>query len=125
MGVYGSSQPLEVFASAARTAAHNSADFASRNCRGLHLIIDATAAVASPGVTFTIQGKDPVSGVYYTLLTSAAITGTGTTVLRVYPGCVAAANTIANDALPGTWRVAVTVADADSLTYSVGAWLIP
>lgn len=114
-----------IFASAARTAAVDSADQTNYNGKGLHLVIDATVAPATPSVTFTIQGKDVVSGKYYTILASAAVTGVSTTVLKVYPGLTAAGNLVASDVLPRTWRVSVTVADADSLTYSVGASIIP
>jgi hypothetical protein len=102
-----------VFASAARTATPTAFDGSNLSGRGLHLIIDATASSGSPSVVFTIQGKDPVSGKFYTILASAAITGTGTTVLRVYPGLTAAANTVANDVLPKTWRVIATHGNAD------------
>ncbi len=93
--------------------------------RGIEVIVDATAAAATPSVVFTLQGKDLTSGKYYTILASAAITGTGTTVLRVFPGATAAANTVANAQLPAVWRVSVAAGDADSLTYSVGANLLP
>ena len=115
---------LVLLESAARTAAVNVDDQANLAAVGLILVIDCTAVTATPGVTFTIQGKDPASGKYYTILASAAITGAGTTVLRVHPELTAAANTIAKDILPRTWRVAVTVADTDSATYSLGAILI-
>lgn len=113
--------PITLFASAARTASANSADFGNEGYRGVHVVIDATAATATPSVVFTIEGKDPVSGKYYTILASAAVTGISTTVLRVFPGATAAANTVANDGIPGTWRVTATAADADSITYSVAA----
>lgn len=112
------------FASAARTASANSADVTNYNSRGVHVVIDVTAITATPSVTFTIQGKDALSGAYYTVLASAAITGVGTTALRVYPALTAAANTVANDVLPRTWRVAAVHGDADSITYSVGYSLI-
>lgn len=115
---------LKPFESAARTATTNSGDLDNGQHRGLHVVIDVTAVSATPSVVFTIQGKDEVSGAYYTLLASAAITGTGTTVLRVYPGLTASANLVANDVLPKTWRVLATHADSDSITYSVGACLI-
>ena len=115
---------VTVFASAARTATPTPYDGTNYNARGLHLTIDCTAAAATPSVVFTIQGKDALSGKFYTILASAAITGTGTTVLRVYPGLTAAANTVASDVLPRSWRVIATHADADSITYSVGASLI-
>lgn len=114
-----------VLASAARTATVNSADQANTHGRGVHVIIDATAVTATPSVVAKVQGKDPVSGKYYDLLESAAITGTGTTVLKVYPGLLASANLVANDMLPRTWRVRLEHGDGDSITYSVGAVIIP
>lgn len=111
---------LTVFASAARTATHNSDDLEARTGRGLHLVIDVTAASATPSVVFTVQGKDATSGKYYTLLASAAIVGTGTTVLRIFPGSTVTANLAANDGLPALWRVLATHADTDSISYSVG-----
>jgi hypothetical protein len=115
-----------VFASAERTAATNSDVFVNDGpYRGLDLIIDVTVSAATPSLTFTIQGHSALGNDFYTILASAAITGTGTTVLRVYPGLTAAANTVANFVLPGLWRVAVAVADADAVTYSVNAWLLP
>lgn len=114
-----------VFASAARTATSASAVLSSQGCRGMHLVIDATAVTATPSVVFTIQGYSGLGDDYYTILASAAITATGTTVLRVYPGLTAAANTVANDVIPPLWRVNAVHADADSITYSVAALLVP
>ncbi len=116
---------LKLFESAARTATTNSGDVTNQRHRGLHLVINVTASAATPSVVFTIQGKDEVRGAYYTILASAAVVGTGTTVLRVYPGLTAATNLTANDVLPKTWRLLCTHADADSITYSVGACMIP
>lgn len=117
---------VTVFASAARTATAASSVIVNQSgYRGLHLIIDATATADTPSVVFTIQGYSPLGDDYYTILASAAITATGTTVLRVYPGLTAAANTVANDVLPELWRVNAVHADGDSITYSVGATLLP
>lgn len=112
-----------VLASAARTAAVNSSDYLNFGHRGIHLVIDATAETGTAEVTVTIQGKD-ANGIYYDVLVGTAITATGTTVLKVYPGISPSANSSANDVLPPIWRVKVTVADSDSLTYSVGANLL-
>jgi len=117
-------QNVLVFSSSARTTSVNSPDIRNDRGTGLILVIDATAASATPSVVFTIEGKDPVSNKYYTILASAAITGTGTTVLRVHPDLTAAPNVVAKDMLPATWRVTATASDADSLTYSVGASMI-
>lgn len=106
-----------VFASAARTAT-TSATLHSGSIGGL-FIIDVTAVTATPSVTFTIAGVEPISGNTWTILTSAAITGTGTTVLRVHPSFTAAANTVAKDALPGAIKVTAAHGDTDSITYSM------
>lgn len=110
--------PRTVFESVARTATHNSGDIDNPIYRGLLVFIDVTAITASPSVVFTLQGRNH-TGDYYTLLASAAVVGTGETVLRVYPGAPATANVSANDLVPRTWRILATHADADSITYSV------
>lgn len=111
-----------VLASAARTATVASADqYNPDGWRGVHVVIDVTAITATPSVVFTVQGRDPVSGQYYTILASAAVTATGTTVLRIFPGATAAANTVANDCVPPIWRVNAVHGDADSITYTVSA----
>jgi len=112
---------LTLLASAARTATTNSGDIANQNFRGVHVVIDVTVDPAAASVVFTIQGKDPLSGKYYTILASAAVAAVGTTVLRVFPGSTVTANAAANDGLPRVWRVLATHADGDSITYSVGA----
>jgi len=117
-------QALTVFASAARTASVNSADLKNRSARGLHLIIDMTVEPGADTVTFTIEGKDPLSGKYYTILVSAALTAVATTVLKVYPGLTVAANLVASDVLPADWRVRATHSGVTTTTYSVGAQLI-
>ena len=113
-----------ILASAARTGTTASADQTNYNGRGLHLVIDVTSITDTPSITVTIQGKDALSGQYYTILASAAISTVSSTVLRVYPALTAAANATANDILPRTWRVNVVHGDADSITYSIGASII-
>jgi len=122
-------QHVTVFPSVARTASHNSqdfsnSDFAKSSGIGAVITIDCTADPASASVVFTVQGKDPTSGKYYTILASAAIAATGTTTLRVHPDLTAAANTVAKDMMPAVWRVAAVHADGDSITYSVGASIV-
>ncbi len=115
---------ITVFSSAARTASENSADLSNPYARGAVIVIDVTAVTATPSVVFTVKGKSALGSDYYTILASAAITGTGQTVLRIYPGLTASANVTASDVLPRTWRVEAVHADADSITYSVSANLI-
>lgn len=108
-----------VLASAARTASVNSAAITNTRYRGAHVIITATDSSGSPSVAFSIQGYDAVNDAWYTLLTSAAVTGAGTVVLSIYPGITAASNVAASNVLPHAWRVAAVHTGSDSLTYSV------
>lgn len=110
-----------VFASAARTAT-SSVDWAGNmSCKGIELFIDVTASAGTPSVVFTINNLDPSSGKTRTVITSAAITGTGTTILRVYPGVTTSANVAVSDFIAPFGRITATHANADSITYSVTA----
>jgi hypothetical protein len=115
---------VTVYASAARTATPTAVTLPAGRYNYLNLTIDATAVTATPSVVVTVDALDPVSGKYYNLLTSAAITAISTTVLRIGPTLTAVANLAANASLPDTIRVTMTHGDADSITYSVGAALM-
>lgn len=115
---------VEVLASVAKIATNSTNDQINKDFSGVHVIIDVTAITASPSVVPTIEAKDPISGKYYVLLTGVAITATGTTVLKVFPGALAAANLVANDLLPLVWKVKMTHGDTDSITYSIAANLV-
>jgi hypothetical protein len=121
--VRGNLDNIVVLASAARTATQTQADQTNFNHRGIVVVLDMTI-VGTGSVTLEIDGKDPVSGKYYALLTGAAVITNSTNIYRVYPGLTAAANATANDVLPRTWRIKVTANNSNSCTYSVGAMLI-
>lgn len=110
--------------SAARTATVTGSDHRNTAHRGIRVYISATASAATPSVVPTIEGKT-ANGLYYTLLAGAAITGTGTVELLVFPGAAVTANVSANKFLPLAWRIVMTAGDADSLTYSVAYDLLP
>lgn len=109
--------------SAAYTATQTFGPFANvHGARALIVVIKSTVEVDTASVDFKIQGKDPVTGATWDILTSTAITDDHTTiVLRVSPDLAAAANTIAKDHVPVIWQLVATHADADALTYSIGA----
>jgi hypothetical protein len=111
---------ITAYASAARTATPDTVELVDLSARALYVVIDVTAVTATPSVTFAIQGVDSVSGKAFAILTSAAITAVGTTVLRIGPGLTAAANVTANDNVPPRVRIVPTHGDADSITYTVG-----
>ena len=109
---------VTIFSSAARTATPTDANVTIGSSVGF-FIINVSAATATPSVVFAVNGVDALSGAEYNIITSAAITGTGTTVLRVFPGATASANVTVNDLLPEGINVSATHGDADSITYSV------
>lgn len=117
-------QSFVSLASAARTAAVTGVDVASNSADGVRVILDVTVDPAAASITLTIQGKDPISGSYYTLLTGAAVAGVGTTTYTVYPPITAVANVAASAVLPSVFRINMAVADTDSMTYSVNYELI-
>jgi hypothetical protein len=91
---------------------------------GLVVVIDVTAIVSTPSVTFTIQGYDPLSTKKFTLLASSAIATVSTTVLRVSPHLTAAANLIAKDIVPGAIAFTAVHGNANSITYTVSMHLV-
>lgn len=122
LAVTGVSQTgtINLLASAARTATETSPNQVS-SCKGCYVIINVTALTATPLVTPSIQGVDPISGTLFTIATGPVISTTGITVMRLYPGITASPNLAFNDLLPSTWNVKMTHADADSITYSVAS----
>ncbi len=113
-------------AGAAPAGTYVSADQKNLTHRGLALYVNISALTGTgPTVTVTIQGRDPVSGQYFTLLASAALGAVGFTRMLVYPGVPATANLADNDALPGTWRVQVVVAGTTpAATATISACLL-
>jgi hypothetical protein len=109
-----------LFASQAQTAATlNSADIVNNAGRSGIVAIDVTARTSGT-YTFTIQGKDPASGKYFTVLTSAGIASVTTVILRVGPALTAAANLVANDNLPMVWRLQAVGTSTPVMTFSAG-----
>jgi len=111
------------FASADRTVTVSSADIVNNSGDGIHIILDVTA-VATSDVKVKVEGKDPASGKYYTILESASVISVSTNVYKVYPGMTATANLVASDFIPKTFRITMTHANANSTTYSVGYSLV-
>lgn len=76
------------YASGARTTSPTAmTNKSSGGNRGISVIVDTTVVPAgAPSNVVTIQGYDPLSGKYHTLLSSDPITAVGTVVLKVYPG---------------------------------------
>ena len=108
------------YASAARTATFVGDD--NRKIpgnRGAMVMLNVTAVPGIDSVQLVIEGKDPVSGVYTTLLAAVARLIAGVDVLTVGPGALVTVNVSANAALPDTYRVRVIHSAGTSFTYSI------
>lgn len=92
---------------------------------GLILDIDITGTFTGTSLTFTIEGKDPGSGTYYDILTTAALTGIGHTNLVIHPAVAVVANATASTCLPQTWRVSTTETDMTAITFALSSTLVP
>jgi hypothetical protein len=115
---------VPVLRSEARTdTTVNSIDMGNFDYRGGQFVVNVTTAT-SGDYTPKIQGKDPISGTYYDVLVGPAISTTGTTILKVYPGINAIANGAASDILPSTWRVQLIGASSPNMALSVSAYLM-
>lgn len=87
-------------------------------------IIVNVSARTGGSITPSIEGYDPASGAWYTILTGTAMSSVSQQVLQVGPNFAATANVSVNTILPTTWRVTLTSSSAN-LTASVGANLAP
>lgn len=81
----------------------------------------ASASADTPSVVLAIEGYDEASDSWYQIVAATALTGTGTKKLMVGPGITVTANESVAQVLPNKWRITATAADADELTYSIGA----
>jgi len=111
--------------SAVRTVDGFSDPVINYGCKGLHLIVNTTAAIgASPELTVKLQMMEEVTGDYVDIQNCATttITGAGKTTLTVYPGVVEAANQRVSNFLPRKFRVAYAfTGTTTSFTFSVSA----
>lgn len=116
-------------ASAARTATTSSPDIVNYNGDGIFVILRVSAIGTAPSLVVTVEGKDPVSGLYFALnVNPAAVIAVGTYVYEVGEGASGAAGGGVTQRtagqLPRVFRVTVTHGNANSVTYSVGYSLI-
>ena len=108
---------VTVFNPTAYSSNHISEDFENYDWKGVHLIADVTVATSGT-VTFYLEGKADAD-TYYPIGDSGAITASGATVVRVYPGL---ASPNINDVLPPIWRVRAV--NAGEFEYGVYAELV-
>jgi hypothetical protein len=91
---------------------------------GVAVVVDVTNA-GTGSITANIEGYDPASNKWYTILAGAAIVSAVTNVYMVYPGIADVANSRSGLTLPRVWRVRIVHNNANAITYTVGASLLP
>lgn len=96
------------------------------NVRGAYLLLEVSGVQTTPLITLAVQARNPASGDYVGVFTATAgVSATATYLL--YPGVGAAADEVTqirSYPLPPVWRVQVSHADTDPITYSVSAVLV-
>jgi hypothetical protein len=108
------------YASAVRTASFTGDDNpAVPGALSITAVLDVTAVPGTDTVQLVIEGKDPASGKYYTLLQGAARSTIGTDVLTVAPGITVTANQSAAAVIPPVYRARVVHSAGSNFTYSV------
>lgn len=114
-----------IIASAAQTATFNSSAFTNHNHKGVTLIVNTTAFSGTlPTLVVKMQMKDPVSASWVDVpgMVTGEISGTGQTVITMYPGLTVSANSKIDYPLPRTCRLVCTIGGTTpSFTFSVGA----
>lgn len=99
-------------------------DIETNGAVSLRINVRGTDVSGGGGVTVTISGIDPATGVLHTLLTSALIATATFNTYVVDPRIAAAANAVAQAPLPSKVRVAfVGSGTRTTLTYSASAVL--
>ena len=93
------------------------------------IVVKVTVDGALAAVTPNILMKDSITGDDVIIWTAAStIADTGTTIFQLSPGAINAdfdGTESVSIALPRTWIFRMTVADGDSITYSVAGSYIP
>lgn len=97
----------------------SSADQTGFNVSRVVCVYNQTATSGSPSVTFNIQNKDKASGLYYTLVTSAAVssvTSNAPSFIAAGAGIATTSNVSANVPIAALWRTQVIVAGSSTPT---------
>lgn len=113
----------------ATTASGTSDSLSNAVARGVMVFVNVTAASgSSPTLVVKLQAQDPASGTWFDItdVATASITGTGASLLTIYPGLTVAANSKIDMPVPRTFRVAWTLGGSSpSFTFSVGVQPLP
>lgn len=103
----------------------NSADQTNFNGSAVNCVFNQSAHTGTPSTTFAIQFKDTASGLYVTVVTSAAITADATPTMLSVGAAANVANSSDVRKLSRTWRTTATVGGASPVvTATVGCSVV-
>lgn len=101
-----------------------SSDQTNTGYRTAICVLSVTSQTGTPSTTFSIQNKDAASGLYYSLITSAALTTATTSAIAAGPGVATVTNVGSSLPLAAKWRVsASTTGAASTITGTIGCSL--
>lgn len=107
-------------ASAARTATTvNTPTLQNQSFRGAVVTVNVSAYTSGQYIAHLQAAVPATPTVFYDILASAAINGTGTTSYTIYPGVTVASNVAVSQVLPRLWRVSLAGTSTPSMTFSV------
>ena len=117
---------VTVLASAARTAlvVVPIRQVSSDTPKVLVFTLDVTLDAASAIITPRIEGYDPLSDGWTTILQGAAVNSVSKVLYKIGIGLTAVANLTVNHEIPTEFRLNMAVNDTDAMTYSVGLEII-
>jgi len=106
------------------------ATYSADGAKGVRVSLDITALAATQSLTVHIQSRDPATGKFITLLSSAAVAAATAaqttyidgqpTVLTVYPDMAAVANVAAGTHIGDDLRIVVDSSGAGPHTFTLG-----
>ena len=102
---------------------YNSLDLPNGEWSKGSFLLNLSAKTGTPSITITISGEDAVSGVYYPLLTSDAITVTGAYSFQIAPG-LTNTNRTADAVLPTTYQISAVITGSGTFTGTIGGSLL-
>lgn len=105
-----------------KTGSQTSQTFSGRR-RGMHLIVDVSAAAAGQIITPRVRGLTAAGG-YYDLLPGNAISDIGIKVYAIILGAVPVPGFVANDFIPSAWEFDMAHSGGGVWNYSVSANLL-
>ena len=119
-------EEVTLLGSAERTASLATATQTNYNARGVMLILDVSAITDTPSIQVVVQVMPILCGDYEAVLRGGQVTTVSLNSYVVYPGAIAEGDVVkaASLPLPRRWRVTVSHADADPITYSLTAHYI-